>query len=157
MNTKDLSIYLSSNGGELLLLENDLVLSESIFNQVILALFGGNVEASTRGDEPINTERLDYWQNSLFNSNSQAKQMNSETEFLLSNLTLNSSNRLKLIQAIKNDLQYLSKLAIINVDVFFETNKIKIIIKFDKNDNTSEFFSFIYDNSKNEIIIDNTI
>jgi len=73
MNTKDLSIYESGNGGELIVTNNDLVLSETLFNQVYLALFGGYIEAVTRGDEPINEERLDYWQNSLFNGENPAK------------------------------------------------------------------------------------
>jgi len=158
MNTKDFSIYESGNGGELVINNNDIVLSETLFNQVYLALFGGNIEAVTRGDEPINEERLDYWQNSLFYGENPAKQMNSETEALMANLELNSSGRLKLIQAVKNDLSYLSQLATITVDVFFTSeNRVEILIKFDKSDNSSDVFSFVYDNSRNEVIINNNL
>lgn len=153
MNTKDLSIYESGNGGELQVVNNDLVLSESLFNQVYLSLFGGNLEASTRGDEPFNQERFDYWQNSLFNSEFPSKQLNSQTEILLTNLVLNSSGRLQLIQAVTNDLDYLRGFIKFSADVSFESsNIVKIIIKFELKSNDNDTFTFVYDNSKNELI-----
>lgn len=158
MNTKDISIYTGPNGGEIEIVNNDLVLSESLFNQVYLALFGGNIEASTRGDEPFNEERHDYWQNSLFNSESPAKQMNSETERLLSKLVLNSSARLQLIQTVKNDLDFLKSFVKYTVDVSFEnTNIVKIMIKFELKSNENNSFTFVYNNSKNEVITETTI
>ena len=77
---------------------------------------------------------------------------------LLTNLTLNSSGRLQLIQAVTNDLDYLRVFVKFSVDVSFESsNIVKIIIKFELKSNDNDTFTFVYDNSKNELITEKTI
>ena len=56
---KDLAIYETGNGGDLLINNNDLSSVEILIHQVYLCLFGGNVEASTRGNELKSEKRED--------------------------------------------------------------------------------------------------
>ena len=52
---KDFSIYESGDGGELLIVDDDFNLTEVLFQLVYLALFGGNVESITLGNEKMVT------------------------------------------------------------------------------------------------------
>lgn len=159
MNTKDINLYESGNGGEMSIVSNDLLMSESLFQQVYLALFGGNIEAVTRGDEVIGQERFDYWANTLFFQDNPVKQFNSETEKFLINMSYTTSNRLKLIELVKSDLSYVSSLVNFSVDVKFESlNRLLIIINFTEKINQEDrVLQLVYDNSKNEIIINKAI
>lgn len=159
MNTKDINLYESGNGGEMSIVSNDLLMSETLFQQVYLALFGGNIETVTRGDEVIGQERFDYWANTLFFQDNQVKQFNSETENFLINMSYTTSNRLKLIELVKSDLSYVSSLVNFSVDVKFESlNRLLIIINFtEKTNQEDRVLQLVYDNSKNEVIIQNKI
>ena len=124
-----------------------------------MALFGGNIEASTRGDELVSEIRNDYWGNSLFFGDNQTRQFNSETEKTITNLVLNSSGRLKLLQAVENDLSYLNNLVNYSVDVqFSDFNKVLILVKFsEKGKQENKQLQLIWDNAKKELIIDKII
>jgi len=159
MVTKDINLHESGNGGEMDIVSNDLLLGESLFQQVYLALFGGNVEAVTRGDELITEERFDYWANSLFFAETPSKQFNSITEKTINSVALNSQGRLSIINAVNEDLSYLTELLNYSIDVeIFEVNKIRIIINFTPKDNQqSRVLQLVYDNAKNELIIERVI
>jgi phage gp46-like protein len=159
MVTKDINLHESGNGGEMAIISNDLLIGESLFQQVYLALFGGNIEAVTRGDELITEERFDYWANPLFFSEIPSKQFNSITEKTINSVALNSQGRLSIINAINEDLSYLTELLNYSIDVqIFEVNKIRIIINFTpKNNQQSRVLQLVYDNAKNELIIERTI
>jgi phage gp46-like protein len=159
MVTKDINLHESGNGGEMAIVSNDLLMGESLFQQVYLALFGGNIEAITRGDELITEERFDYWANPLFFSEIPSKQFNSITEKTINSVALNSQGRLSIINAINEDLSYLTELLNYSIDVqIFEVNKIRIIINFTpKNNQQSRVLQLVYDNAKNELIIERTI
>ena len=158
-STKDLHLFESGDGGELLLLNGDLALSETLFQTIYLALFGGNVEASTIGNEIVGQERFDYWANSLIFKDIKSKQFNSMTEKTLKSVTTNSSGRLKIKTAVENDLIFLKK--IINFDVnivILRVDKIQIEILINSISNQSnKAFQFIWDNAKQELILDKTI
>lgn len=163
-STKDLHIYESGNGGEMLMLNGDLVMAETLYQTIYISLFGGNVEQSTSGnenenDEIVGAERFDYWANSLLWKDLKPKQFNSETEKTLRNVTINSNGRLKIKSAVDNDLVFLKKI------IKFESNvlilgvdkiKIEIIISEVKNQ-SNRVFQFIWDNAKQELIIDKNI
>lgn len=159
MITKDINLHESGNGGEMAIVSNDLLIGESLFQQVYLALFGGNIEAVTRGDELISEERFDYWANSLFFSETPGKQFNSITEKTINLVALNSQGRLSIINSINEDLSYLTELLNYSIDVqIFEVNKIRIIINFTpKNNQQIRVLQLVYDNAKNELIIEKTI
>ena len=158
-STRDLHIYESGSGGEFSLLKGDLVLAESLFQTIYLALFGGNTEASTLGNEVQSQERFDYWANALIFKNKPSKQFNSETERTLSNIVINTSGRLKLKSAVEQDLFFLKKIVNLEVNiVILSTNKIEISVILQSIPNqTNKQFQFIWDNAKKEVIIDKTI
>lgn len=158
-STRDLHLYESGNGGELLLLNNDLVLSETLFQTIYLALFGGNFEASTTGEEIAGQERFDFWANDLLFKTQKSKQMNSETERILTEVTINTAGRLKIKSAVEQDLNFLKKIINFEVDVvILGTDKIKILIIMSSISNQSDkVFQFIWDNAKKQLILDITI
>jgi len=159
MDTKDILLYESGSGGEMSIASNDLVLGENLYQQVYLALFGGNVEANTKPDILLNEERFDWWGNALFFKDKPTRQFNSNTERTLLEVVLNSSGRLRIIQAVNDDLVYLSDLLNSSVDVeFFNTNKIRIIVMFSpKTNQEDKVLQLVYDNAKNELIIEKII
>ena len=63
MITKDLNIFESGDGGELSIINEDLLFGESLYQQIYLALFGGNVEENTR-QYLLTEQKNDYWGNS---------------------------------------------------------------------------------------------
>lgn len=156
--TRDIHIFESSNAGELALLSNDLVLTESLFQTIYVSLFGGNIEASTLGNEIQSEERFDYWANDLIFSANPDKQFNSLTERTLLNVPLNSSGRLKIQSAIEEDLKFLKKIVNLSIDVsVINQDRIKITLVLESIPNQADKqLQFIWDNAKQEIIIDET-
>lgn len=159
MITKDINLHESGSGGEFSIVSNDLLFGESLYNQVYLALFGGNVEANTIGNELISEQRFDWWGNPLFFSEVQSKQFNSNTERALQTVVLNSSGRLTIIQAVNTDLEYLTRLLNYTIDVSFpKENHILIEVKFRKKDNLEDkVLQLLYNNAKDELIIEKII
>ena len=119
MITKDINLHESGSGGEMAIISNDLLMGETLYMQVYLALFGGNVEAVTRGDEIVSELRSDYWANPLFFSVQPNKQFNSLTEKTIQEIVFNSSGRLRLLDVINQDLSYLSDLLDYEIEVEF--------------------------------------
>ena len=158
-STRDLNIYESGDGGELTLLSGDLVLAESLLQTIYIHLFGGNIKASTLGNEIQSEERFDYWANELVFKNKKNKQFNSETERVLSQVAINSSGRLKIQKAVEQDLVFLEKIVNLETNiVILSTDKIEINILLNSISNQSDKqLQFIWDNAKKEIIIDKII
>lgn len=157
--TRDIHVFENGNGGNFAKISNDLVLSESLFQVIYISMFGGNVEASTQGNEIESQERFDYWGNSLIWPNNTEKQFNSETERALTNNVLNSSGRLIIEQAVKNDLEVISQIADFEVEVSITSeSKVQINISLSSIPNQSDkFYQFIWDNAKNEVITNEEI
>lgn len=157
--SKDLSLYETSDGGDLLVNNSDIARVETLIHQTYIALFGGNVEASTRGNELPSEKRFDWWANSLIFPEEKEKQFNSETERVLNNTVLNSAGRLKIQESVKNDLNYLQDVASIEVQVqIVNQNRVNILIQLRPLRNTeSKSFQFLWDNSKKEVIIQKLI
>lgn len=152
--TKDIELYESGSGGEINIENNDIQLNESLYQTIYIALFGGNVEASTIGNEVETEERLDYWANPLLFATKTNKQYNSETQRTLSNVTINSNGRLKIKQAVENDLTFINSIASYEVEVsIISTDRIEIIITL--SDGTE--LQFIWDNAKDEVITNKTV
>lgn len=159
MQTKDILLYETGSGGDFSVLNNDLVLGDTLYQQFYLAMFGGNLIASTKQNYLANEERFDYWGNSLIWPTNKSRQFNSETERILQEIVLNSSGRLKVIQAVKNDLAYLSNVINFEAEVNILTqNKISITITFTgKTNQQDKSLKFVVDSSKGEVIIQEII
>jgi len=92
----DLLIYETGNGGDLKLRGNDLAMVDGVENMPYLACFGGNVEGN-------------WWGNELLMPNRPDRHFVSETERTLNSVALNSAGRVKIEQAVLNDLAFLKK------------------------------------------------
>ena len=145
---KDPAFYETGSGGDMSLLNNDIVLSSGLFNQVYFALFGGNPKQSTTQD--IITPREDWWANELFLSSYPALQYNSQTERTLTEVALNSSGRAAIERAITQDLQYLQLPYTLDVSIT-STNKVEIHIKMNES-MANETYRFIWDATRSELI-----
>ena len=158
-STKDIHVYESGSGGEFAFLNNDLVLVEALYQAIYISLFGGNIEASTVGNEIKSEERFDYWANSLLFPNEIEKRYNSETERTLNSVVLNSSGRLKIESAVKQDLKFLSNIVEYSVDIFILSRnriEIRLVLKAIPNQADKQI-QFIWDNAKREIVINRDI
>ena len=154
----DLALHETGDGGDIQLVGNDLVTTGSIFNQIYMGLFGGN-QVPTTGTELETEQRLDWWANALLFQDQPEIQMNSNLEKTFNEVALNSSGRLQIEEAVKSLLAFLSDVADISVETsVIEIDKIQITILAQEPDNIQEqAFIFIWDATKEEIIIPSTI
>lgn len=159
METKDVLLYESGDGGELEIINGDIANTELLYQQVYIALFGGNVEQNTKTNFLINEERFDYWANSLLWEEQSILQFNSNTQRVLTTTALNSSGRLDILRAVEEDLSYLSALLTSSVDVMLiDSSKVRITVLFSpKGNQEDKVLQLVYDNAKNEIIIERII
>lgn len=157
--TKDILLHDNGTGGDIYLAGNDLVLSETFFQSIYLALFGGNIEASTQGNEREGEQRNDYWGNSLLFVQSKGNQFNSETEKTLSRVVLSSKGRIEIKKAVEKDLQFLKSIADISIEVSIQSHsRVEIRIKTSKKSNSEKKeYQLVYDNATKAIIIDREI
>jgi len=156
---KDILIYETGSGGDLAVINGDISLNDQLLQQVYLCLFGGNVEASTKGDELPGQIREDWWGNSLLFGDNQAKQFNSETECALRDNPLNGSGRNNIIQAVNNDLKHFKSYADVKVDASVTgTSSLKITIKIQEPQNSIPVLvRLMWDNAKSELIFERAI
>lgn len=159
MNTTDIHLFETGSGGDFAIVNNDLLMGESLYQQIYLALFGGNIQASTKSSYLASEERFDYWGNSLIWKDVKTKQFNSETERTLGNVALNSSGRLSILQAVNNDLDYLKGVVDFTVEVGIESvSRISITVSFsEKTNQQDKVLQMVWNNSKNEVIINKII
>lgn len=157
--SKDILLFENGNGGEILVLNNDVSLVEILYQQVYIMLFGGNLEANTTGNEISGQRRDDWWGNSLLFRDDVSKQFNSNTERVLDSVALNTSGRIDIIRAVESDLITLKSIANISINVvILSHSKLKIEVKLEKPETLeNKLFQFIWDNATKEVIIDKTI
>ena len=157
MNLKDLLIYDTGNGGDIFI-SSDILLGEPLAQMAYLCLFGGNIEAETKGNEKKSELRFDWWGNSLIFKDSIDKQFNSQTEQILNNIALNSSGRVKILQSVKNDLKPLKSFARFEAEVFILSDtRLKIQILIQKPNNEEKTLSILWDDLKKNNIIEKLI
>jgi len=157
--SQDILLFESGDGGEVLVLNNDISLVETLFQQVYLRLFGGNVDSETTGNEIEGQQRTDWWANGLIFRDRKDKQFNSKTEKILDSVALNSSGRIDIIRSVESDLNGLKDIADIIVNVVILTHaRIRIDVQLQKPGVIEDkIFQFIWDNARKEIIIDKVI
>ena len=140
----DLRVIETGNGGDLLANGKDLSMVFSFENMPYLAMFGGNVDASTPVKRLLSEQAFDWWGNSLLFTNDSSIQFNSLTEKTLNETALNSSGRLVIENAIKTDLEFMKPFAEVKVSTqIIDTDAIKINISIKKPENLEEN-KFIY-------------
>lgn len=145
MSTKDIQLFENGSGGEMLILNNDLALNESLFQSIYIALFGGNREQNN-----VQNENLDWWGNDLLFKNKSTKKFISETERTLQSTVLNSKGRQVIISAVEKDLQFLNGVAIFEVNVSiisYDSVKISIFLT-----DANQELEMIWSNAKNQLI-----
>ena len=159
MSTKDINLFESGSGGEMRILNSDLLMAETIYQTIYLALYGGNVEQSTTSEETDLEENFDYWGNQLFYSNNPDKWFNSQTERTLSTVALNGEGRKLIEDAVNADLQFLNNVVNFEVEVnIAANNKAEIIIAISEFQNQSDRqLKMVWENSRNELIIQEII
>lgn len=141
----DVLIYENGNGGELSLKNGDIETTDGLANQAYLSHFGGNIEASTTGNEIEGEQRADWWGNALLEPQAQ---MNSEVERALNANALNSSGRVNIELAAKKDITHLSDIAdLLSSVVIIGNDKLRITDKIDKT-----VSDLIWDATKSELI-----
>jgi hypothetical protein len=159
MITQDIDIIEGGSGGDITVVNGDIGMTNYLYNQVYLALFGGNVEAVTLGNEPDGAIREDYWQNDLLYFNQPGLQFNSLTELALQQNALSSSGRIAIQRAAETDLVFLSAIAEVTVNVvILSTNKVQIAVTLQQPANNIDVtIKFIWDNARNELITQQNI
>lgn len=145
----DVLIYETGNGGDVKLVGNDLAMTDSLANQVYLAHFGGNVEASTTGEEIAGEERFDWWGNKFFEEEPEAM-MNSELERALEKNSLGSAGRANIERRAKEDIDFLSALSEVSSVVYLVgVDRVEII---DSIQEIETVYKYLWDGTKNELI-----
>lgn len=152
----DLEVIETGNGGDLVLKGNDLAFIFGFQNMPYLALFGGNVEASTPVERIPSEQAFDWWGNSLL-PNKPEVQFNSLTERTLNNVAVNSAGRLEIENAVKKDLEFMDAFAKVSVDVsIVSTDRVRILVSILEPENLDpKEFQFIWDFTKQELTNDN--
>ncbi len=148
----DLLIEENGDGGDLVLLGNDLVSIEGFQNMPYLGLFGGNVASETK-EFNDGEQRLDWWANALLFQNDSSIQFNSNLERVLREVPLSSSGRLKIEQTAKEDLKFMDDFAEVTVSVsIIDINRVKIDIKIQEPANLEATnFIYIWDSTRLEL------
>jgi len=119
----DLRLIENGNGGDLIRTINDLNVINGLSNYPYIALFGGNVAQSTPQFREVGEESLDWFGNVFLDK---TIQFNSATERTLNEVALNSSGRVQIEDAIKEDLEFFRKFGDIKVSTsIVATDKLK--------------------------------
>lgn len=154
----DVAILETGNGGDLKIVSNDLAIQNGWGNMPYLALFGGNIEASTIKRVPSQLA-YDYWANNILWPQDESIQMNSETERTLKNVSLTSAGRIKIQQAVEKDLKFMKEFSNISVSVSIEgIDRVNITVKVRELNNFNgrspdryRAYIFIWDATKQEL------
>lgn len=144
---RDVKVYETGNGGDIMILGNDLESCFSFENMPYLGMFGGNVEQVTSQVGQNDEQRFDYWGNAFQSENSQ---FNSITENRLITTPLTSEGRTLIENAVKADLFFMKAFSVIFVVVRIISNdwlNISILVQEPSNIQSLEF-QFIWDAAK---------
>jgi phage gp46-like protein len=136
------------SGGDMQLVGNDLAVVHGWENMIYLALFGGNPGYVTPVERVAGQQAFDYWGNVFYND--LGVQFNSLTEHILTNVSLTSGNKLKIDQAIAEDLAFMSAFAEITITTVIESpTRLRIDVLVQEPDNLqAQQYVFIWDGTK---------
>lgn len=150
----DLSIFETGDGADVVIKSNDAQLTTSLYNQVYLALFGGNVEQTTleADNSPEQELRGDWWGNSVLFPNDDEAQFNSLFERRLKETPLTSQGRSNLEDTVKNDLKFLGQVGEVSVSVQLRSNDQLLLNVGIQEPERANNFVFLWDGTKGEVI-----
>ncbi len=150
----DLRLIENYDGGEVVLRNNDLQQISGFQNMPYIGMFGGNAQ-STLGPK-VTEQTFDFWGNYLFHPNDDKLWINSLTENLLQNISLNSSTRIQIEETVKNDLEFMKEFAAIQVSVqLISVDKIRILIEIQEPDQQdSTIFSYLWSAIEKELTLE---
>ena len=149
--TQDCLILETLNGGDLNKVGNDLALAYGWENMPYLAMFGGNPKQSTPSVRVDGEQNFDWWGNGYESDG--AVQINSETERVLSQVSLNSNGRILIEQAVNRDLEFMKAFANVTVAVsIISDDRVQIDISIQELMNLqNNLFRYIWDNTQGAI------
>lgn len=154
----DLVVYESGDGGDLILNDvSDVETSDSFYTSIYLALFGGNIEASTTNDEVQPEQRFDFWGNDFLDINSQ---FNSYTERAINKNALDTKGIKAIESAVKKDVEFLSIVGKVTAECnLIELDKLQILVTVQQGNNNTNAttYQYIWDATKQEVIINQYI
>ena len=143
----DLKLKFDVNGTDCEYENGDIVCHSELFNQSLLAHFGGNIEGSTQDEYAEGEHHTDFWGNIFLKAN---EQFNSTFEKTIREIAINSSGRVEAETAAKLDLEYLTKIAKCE-SVVSVTGINKIELTDTITDANNAKYTYIWNNAKNEI------
>lgn len=117
----DVLLFQTVDNGEINIENGIIEMSGGLQTAAYISLFGGNED-----DDGNEKSLLQYWAN--FNENEPEKKYRSETQFLLRSIPTTSSNLLRIEQAAKRDLLWLSEEVTVTATIP-GLNKIKLVIE----------------------------
>lgn len=149
----DLLIKETGDGGDFVRSKNDFKMIDGFQNMAYLAMFGGNTQASTPTQRIESQQAFDWWGNNLLMPNDQGLQFNSETERVLNKTPLNSSGRLLIEDAVRNDLKFMKEFGTVAVAVsIISDNRVAIGVQVGEPDNVQKReFIFLWDATLKEL------
>lgn len=158
----DIELIETFDGGDFVLKEvqdesgvfHDLQLDGGMTTAIYLSHFGGNVDASTTGNETPGTLRGDWWGNALI-PDEPAKQANSGLERALLELPLNSGNLLKIEDRARADLSWMVEERVTkSIDseaLLIAPEKVKIIDTVEESQADTDFNAY-WEYDKNKVL-----
>lgn len=149
----DIKLIETEDGGDFVLKGSDLAVVNGFENMIYLALFGGNVEASTPQDRPASLQDYSYWGN--FWITDVPAQFNSTTERMLRDVSLTSANRPVIQAAVISDLAFMQSFAQVSVSVTIPAiNTVRLAITVTEPDNPGQGpYIFIWDGLRQDVAI----
>ena len=146
----DIMFFESGSGGNISLQNDDIQTISGLSNQVYLALFGGNLQQNTSEELAVLDEKQDWWGNSLLPTE---QQFNSVFERTIRETPLTSGGIQTLVNAAKEDLNYLTDYADIEISgSIVQPNRFELLVNLIEPDQQSTKIKFIWDGTKNEVI-----
>ena len=149
----DLYIQETYDGGDSILVGNDLKITNGLHNFPYFGLFGGNPEQNTKEGREIGELDFSWYGNFLFEPTTPVNWINSRLEKRLEEIALTSSNRFQLINIVKSDLKFLKMFVDLEVDVIYiGVDRIRIEIKLIEPQNLTEnIYIFIWNSTEQEL------
>ena len=143
----------AGNGGDLVKTQKDIQVIEGFENMPYLAMFGGNLDASTQRTVLPSEQQFDFWGNTILFPNGQSIQFNSETERTLNTTALTSSGRSIIEAAVKRDLTFMKAFCEVSVAVsIIDSNRVVIGVRLlEPGNQQSRDFIYIWDATRNEL------